>query len=72
MSFTAFNPFSLKKSPEYSAIVENSQEVVYYAESRFRSILQDLCNADNDRKKWTQKLLHRELVGTSLLVYNYI
>jgi hypothetical protein len=48
------------------------QEIVYYAESRFRSMLQDLSNADNDRKKWTQKLLHRELVRTSLLVNNHI
>lgn len=72
MSFTVFNPFSMKKSSEYSAMGVKLQEVVYYAESRFRSMLQDLCNADNDRKKWTQQLLHRELVRSSLLVNNHI
>lgn len=40
----------------------NIQDVVYYAESRFWSIINEISKADVDRQSWTQKLLLRELV----------
>ena len=64
MSISLFNPFSLKKVVEYSEKVADLQEVVYYAESRFSCILDDLRLLEVDRRYWTQKLLHRELVCT--------
>lgn len=61
-----FNPFSIKRDADYSNIGGHIQEVIYYGESRFRSILVYLdkedCYKDLDRMTWTQKLLHRELV----------
>ena len=62
MPITLFNPFTLKKDLEYSVIRIQIQEIIYYAESRFRSILYDLKRSEKDQLDWTQKLLHRELV----------
>ena len=63
MSISVYNPFSLKKDLEFSALRLQLQEIIYYAESRFRAILKDQESADMDWKGWIQKLLHRELVG---------
>jgi hypothetical protein len=38
------------------------KELIYYAESRFLSILNNISQADENKKSWSQKLLHRELV----------
>lgn len=63
MSISLFNPFSLKKESEYQS--HKIQEVIYYAEARFRSILVDISRTDIDRIKWTLRLLQRELVRNS-------
>lgn len=69
MPISTFNPFSLTKSAEYSRTGIQIQEVVFYAESRFRAILtyinNDLNKSEIDRKYWVQTLLHRELVSIS-------
>ena len=39
------------------------QEILYYAKSRFWSILNTLASADDSKLFWCQKLLHRELVS---------
>ena len=56
-----FNPFNSGKD-EYNAKRDHIQETVYYAESRFWAILNNLEKAGQDRISWGQKLLHRELV----------
>lgn len=75
MSISSFAPLSPKKDSEYSDIRIRLQDIIYYAESRFRSILvdgnKDLNKRDMDRISWTQKLLHRELVGSIVFISNY-
>ena len=56
-----FNPFSLQHGSNHSLHVR-IQEVIYYAESRFWVILNNISKADQERQSWTQKLLQRELV----------
>ena len=67
-----FNPFSVKNNSDYSDVRVRLQEIVFYADSRFRAILvhvsKDTSKTDLDRMSWTQKLLHRELVGYLLLL----
>lgn len=47
------------------------KELVLYAESRFTTILNHLSKADNTKKSWGQKLLHRELViMPDVLIHN--
>lgn len=66
MSISTFNPFSLSKVAEYSQAANKIQEVVDYAESRFRHILtyvnNDPSKSDTNQKYWIQTLLLRELV----------
>lgn len=62
MPITLFNPFSLKNVTDHFNQREHIQEVIDYAESRFWTILKETRDTDSDRKKWTQILLHRELV----------
>lgn len=67
MSISIFNPFSTKNESDYYDVRLRLQGIIFYAESRFRAILvdvnKDLNKTDIDRISWTQKLLHRELVG---------
>jgi hypothetical protein len=73
MSISVFNPFSTKNDSDYSEARVRLQDIIYYAEARFRSILVDLNKdpkkTDSDRICWTQKLLHRELVGLLLFLF---
>lgn len=59
------------KDSVYSDVRVRLQEIINYAESRFRSILVNvnkyLIKKDVDQISWTQKLLNRELVGYSCL-----
>ena len=66
LEFTIFNPFSEMDSSWNSSVHIWIQEVIYYAESRFWTILNDISNAefDVDRQIWTQKLLQHKLVCT--------
>lgn len=56
-----FNPFKLKTDFNH-ANHGKIQEVVYYAESRFWCIINEISKADVIQQDWTQKLLLRELV----------
>lgn len=60
--FTLFNPFSQKTLSDLSTARLTIQEIIYYAESRFWVILNEINKANVDRQIWTQTLLHRELV----------
>jgi hypothetical protein len=65
LAIATFNPFSLQNISKDSLTGIKIQEVVNYADSRFRAILTEISNGktDIDRKKWVQSLLHRELVS---------
>jgi hypothetical protein len=69
MSIASFNPFSLKISSQNSETAITIQEIIDYAESRFRAILTHITNETNateiDRTSWVGKLLRRELVSNS-------
>lgn len=56
--FDLFN----SQNDQYKALLIRIQQILYYAESRFWSILNNLSTADGARLLWGQKLLHRELV----------
>ena len=60
-----FNPFNLQHGSDHNIHVK-IQEVVFYGESRFWHIVNNISKADLARQTWTQKLLHRELVWTFL------
>ena len=62
--FTIFNHFSEMDLRWNSNLRSEIQEVVYYAESCFWAILNEISYAeiDIDRQTWTQKLLQWELV----------
>lgn len=64
MSITLINPFSFNDVVVNENNAAGIQEVIYYAESRFRVILDVISRADIEKKIWTEKLLQRELVGT--------
>jgi hypothetical protein len=57
--------FSLlhSQNPSNKMFQSKVQHLLYYAESRFWTIWQRLINADSEKNKWGQKLLHRELVN---------
>lgn len=67
MSIASFDPFSLKNITDHSRLGYKLQEIIDYAESRFRAILtnlyHDIGEDDDGRPKWVQTLLHRELVS---------
>ncbi|KAF8801050.1 hypothetical protein BYT27DRAFT_7216408 [Phlegmacium glaucopus] len=67
MSIHQFNPFSVQQGFQDSTLL-HIQEVIYYAESHFWSIVNDISKAEIDRQSWAQKLLHREL----LFVLSYV
>lgn len=48
------------------------QQILYYAESRFWHILNNLTSADDVKLSWCQKLLHRELVRKYQLILLHI
>jgi hypothetical protein len=57
-----FNMFNLQNESNLE-IQKKIQQLLYYAESRFWSILNTFKNSDYNRNSWCQKLLHRELVN---------
>ncbi|KAF8814635.1 hypothetical protein BYT27DRAFT_7081820, partial [Phlegmacium glaucopus] len=63
MSIRPFNPFLLQSISQKGFHIE-IQEVIYYAESRFWCILNEISNGPIDRQGWMQKLLHCELLFT--------
>jgi hypothetical protein len=61
VSIRRFNPFNLQHGPAIGSHAR-IQEIIFYAESRFRSIAFSLTTAGH---LWTQKLLQAELVSLS-------
>ena len=65
---TLYDPFkidaNLTKEQHYS------QEMIYYGESRFRSILINYNQANICKKTWMTKYIHKELVCRMELIYN--
>ena len=59
-----FNLFN-SQNDHYNALHNRVQQILYYAESRFWSILTHLATADEIHVSWGQKLLHRELASFS-------
>lgn len=64
MSIAQFDPFCPKRIEYYSTCRQVIQEVIYYAESRFHVILNEISKSDLRRKIWMESLLLRELVCT--------
>lgn len=56
-----FNPFSLQSGPK-NQLQQQSQEVIWYAESRFRRALLVISEQNVLVQKWMQKFLYSELV----------
>jgi hypothetical protein len=56
-----FNPLN-SQNHQYKTMHSKIQHILYYAESRFWSILNNLALADDSKRLWCQTLLHRELV----------
>ena len=56
-----FNLFN-NQNEHYNALHVRIQQTLYYAESRFWAILNNLAKADASRNLWCQILLNRELV----------
>ncbi|KAF8805796.1 hypothetical protein BYT27DRAFT_7257903, partial [Phlegmacium glaucopus] len=67
MSIRRFNPLSVQQPSQDSTLLY-IQELIYYAESRFWTIVNEMSKAVIDRQSWIQKLLHREL----LFVLSYV
>ncbi|KAF8799829.1 hypothetical protein BYT27DRAFT_7263438 [Phlegmacium glaucopus] len=63
MSIRPFNPLLPQSGSQ-----KDIQEVIYYAESRFWYILNEISTTPIDHQRWTQKLLHREL----LFILSYV
>jgi hypothetical protein len=67
---SAFSPFSLQVGAN-ATLHAQAQEVVWYAESRFRRALIDTSKAEADprRQTWLQKCLRAELVRGIMLYF---
>jgi hypothetical protein len=57
-----FDLFKIQNA-EYNTFHGQIQEILYYVESRFWTILNNLASADGSKIFWCQKLLHRELAS---------
>ena len=60
-SIHRLNPFALQHGSNLGTHVK-IQDIIFYAESRFWTILSNISNADRERQAWTQILLQQELV----------
>jgi len=56
-----YNPSSLQSGPK-GPLQLRTQEIVWYAESRFRRVLVEIQQASLMRQEWMQKFLYSELV----------
>ena len=60
-SLSIFNPFSLQSGPK-GPLQMRVQDIIWYAESRFRRVLLEIDQANLIRQQWMQKILYSELV----------
>jgi len=68
-SIHRFNPFALHHGSNLWTH-EKVQEIVWYAESRFWTILLKISNANWEHQAWMQNLLQRELVCLAFSLSN--
>ena len=61
-TLSIFNPFSLQSGPK-GPLQMRVQEIIWYAESRFRRVLLELDQANFNKQRWMQKILYSELVS---------
>jgi hypothetical protein len=59
---SVFNPFSLQSGPK-DLLQIRTQQIIWYAESRFRQVLLHMEAANVLKQKWMQKNLYSELVS---------
>jgi hypothetical protein len=59
---SVFNPFSLQSGPK-DPLQIHTQQIIWYAESRFRQVLLHMEAANLLKQKWMQKILYSELVS---------
>ena len=64
-----FNPFVLQHGSNLQTH-QKVQEIIWYAESRFWTILMKISNADREGQAWMQNLLQRELVCSAFGLSN--
>ncbi|KAF8224315.1 hypothetical protein L208DRAFT_1312106 [Tricholoma matsutake] len=60
-SLAIFNPFLLQLGPK-GALQNWTQEVIWYAESRFRWVLLEIKQSNLIKQQWMQKCLYNELM----------
>lgn len=60
-TLSIFNPFSLQSGPK-GPLQMRTQEIIWYAESRFRQVLLAIEEANVIKQRWMQKTLYSELV----------
>ena len=69
MRFSLFKPLAIKNASSLTGSIQEIQEALQYAESRFSTILlflNKIINQNNvNQYVWIHKLLQRELVGFS-------
>jgi hypothetical protein len=68
MSISMFNPFAPGDVIENSDVCQRLQEIIDYADSRFRAILLDIANKNYETKKWVQVLLQHEFVIIPMII----
>lgn len=64
-TLSIYNPFSLQSGPK-GPLQSRLQEIIWYAESRFRRVLLEIDQASVLKQRWLQKLLSAELVSSYL------
>ena len=64
-TLSIFNPFSLQLGPK-GPLQMHTQEIIWYAESRFHAVLLDINQANVIKQRWMQKTLYSELVRLDL------
>ena len=65
---TLYDPFKIDAN--LTKEQHHAQEMIYYGESHFRSILINYIQADIRKKVWMTKYIHKELVCHMELIYN--
>lgn len=61
-----YDPFSGQHG-SMETVHQMNQEIIFYAESRFRHILLQIVAANEEKRKWMQRALKAELVCAEVL-----
>ena len=65
---TLYDPFKI--DTDLTKEQHCAQEMIYYGESRFRSILINYNQAEIRKKTWMTRYIHKELVCRMELIHN--